>query len=92
MRPWVLNAKIPDPNDYKWELYKITENYCQANDLAQATAQEARQHCRDNLGRHEVPRKVHLVPQLPKNLGGKVLKRELRKSGEYERGMDSRGT
>ena len=60
--------------------------------ISQATAQEARQHCRDNLGRHEVPRKVHLVPQLPKNLGGKVLKRELRKSGEYERGMDSRGT
>jgi long-chain acyl-CoA synthetase len=50
-----------------------------------------RQHCRDNLGRHEVPRKVHLIPQLPKNAAGKVLKRELRKSGEYERGIDSHG-
>jgi long-chain acyl-CoA synthetase len=58
---------------------------------AQATAQEVRQHCRDNLGRHEVPRQVHLIPQLPKNAAGKVLKRELRKSGEYERGIDSRG-
>lgn len=55
-----------------------------------ATAQELRQHCRDNLGRHEVPRKVFLIPQLPKNAAGKILKRELRKSGEYERGVDSR--
>jgi long-chain acyl-CoA synthetase len=38
-----------------------------------------------------VPRKVHLIPQLPKNAAGKVLKRELRKSGEYERGIDGRG-
>jgi long-chain acyl-CoA synthetase len=57
---------------------------------AETTAQELRQHCRDNIGRHEVPRKVHLIPQLPKNAAGKILKRELRKSGEYERGIESR--
>ena len=59
--------------------------------LKKATAQEVRQHCRDNLGRHEVPRQVHLIPQLPKNAPGNVLKRELRKSGEYAREIDSRG-
>jgi arylsulfatase A-like enzyme len=32
--PWVLNSKMPAPNDYKWELYNITEDYSQANDLA----------------------------------------------------------
>src|SRR5271170_7362798 len=32
--PWVLNAPMPDVNDYKWELYKISEDYSQANDLA----------------------------------------------------------
>jgi arylsulfatase A-like enzyme len=32
--PWILNAKMPDPNDYKWELYNIAEDYSQANDLA----------------------------------------------------------
>jgi len=32
--PWVLNAPMPDVNDYKWELYNLTEDYSQANDLA----------------------------------------------------------
>src|SRR4029077_7353746 len=33
--PWVLNSKMPDPKDYKWELYNITEDYSQANNLAE---------------------------------------------------------
>jgi len=32
--PWILNAPLPAPNDYKWELYNLTEDYTQANDLA----------------------------------------------------------
>jgi arylsulfatase A-like enzyme len=32
--PWVLNAPMPHINDYKWELYNLTEDYSQANDLA----------------------------------------------------------
>ncbi len=32
--PWVLNAKMPDIDDYKWELYNLKEDYSQANDLA----------------------------------------------------------
>jgi hypothetical protein len=32
--PWVLSAKMPDVNDYKWELYNLKEDYSQANDLA----------------------------------------------------------
>jgi arylsulfatase A-like enzyme len=32
--PWVLNAPMPDVNDYKWELYKLTDDYSQYNDLA----------------------------------------------------------
>jgi len=32
--PWVLNAPMPDVNDYKWELYNLAEDYSQANDLA----------------------------------------------------------
>ena len=46
--------------------------------------------CKENLGRHEVPRKVIFVEGLPKNAAGKVLKRELRRGGELERGIDSR--
>jgi arylsulfatase A-like enzyme len=32
--PWILNAPLPVPTDYKWELYNLTEDYSQANDLA----------------------------------------------------------
>jgi arylsulfatase len=32
--PWILNAPLPPPNQYKWELYNLTEDYSQANDLA----------------------------------------------------------
>ena len=27
-------TKLPDVNDYKWELYNLTEDYSQNNDLA----------------------------------------------------------
>jgi arylsulfatase A-like enzyme len=34
--PWILGtAKLPDLNDYKWELYNIAEDYSELNDLAQ---------------------------------------------------------
>jgi arylsulfatase A-like enzyme len=32
--PWILNAPLPVPGDYKWELYNLTEDYSQFNDLA----------------------------------------------------------
>ena len=32
--PWILNAPLPEPKDYKWELYNLSEDYSQANDLA----------------------------------------------------------
>ncbi|MEK6748363.1 MAG: long-chain fatty acid--CoA ligase [Pseudomonadota bacterium] len=54
------------------------------------TAAEIRKFCSAHLGRHEIPRKVFFVPSLPKNAAGKILKRELRKQGELERGIDSR--
>lgn len=46
--------------------------------------------CREHLGRHEIPRKILIVPALPRNAAGKVLKRELRAQGELERGVDPR--
>ena len=48
--------------------------------------------CLENLGRHEVPRKFIFLPELPKNAAGKIMKRELRKHGELERGVLSRTT
>ena len=32
--PWILNAPMPDVNDYKWELYNLNEDFSQYNDLA----------------------------------------------------------
>jgi arylsulfatase len=33
--PWALGTtKLPDVNEYKWELYNLTEDYSQYNDLA----------------------------------------------------------
>ncbi len=55
-----------------------------------ADANSIRKYCQTCLGRHEVPRKVFFMDQLPKNAAGKILKRELRKHGELERGVDSR--
>jgi len=32
--PWILNAPLPPPDQYKWELYHLSEDYSQYNDLA----------------------------------------------------------
>jgi arylsulfatase A-like enzyme len=32
--PWVLNAPMPNVDEYKWELYNLNEDYSQANDCA----------------------------------------------------------
>ncbi len=51
---------------------------------------EIRAFCRDNLGKHQLPRRVEVLDELPRNAAGKVLKRELRRVGEIERGVDNR--
>ena len=56
------------------------------------TIAQLRACCLENLGRHEVPRKFIFLPELPKNAAGKIMKRELRKHGELERGVRSRTT
>jgi long-chain acyl-CoA synthetase len=52
-----------------------------------ASPAELRDWCRERLGRHELPRRVEIHPSLPKNAAGKILKRELRRTGEHERGV-----
>lgn len=51
------------------------------------SADSIRASCRENLGRHEIPRKIIFMRELPKNAAGKILKRELRRQGEVERGI-----
>lgn len=59
-----------------------------AADVAELNESELRAWCRDNLGVHEIPRRFILRDALPKNAAGKILKRELRRGGEVERGID----
>jgi fatty-acyl-CoA synthase len=44
---------------------------------AALTAEQVRTHVKANLARYKVPRDVVMVPELPRNPAGKVLKREL---------------
>ncbi|QJD30059.1 long-chain-fatty-acid--CoA ligase [Methylococcus geothermalis] len=53
------------------------------------TEAEIRAWCKPSLGRHEIPRRVVALEQLPRNAAGKILKRQLRRQGEVERGVDS---
>ena len=46
-----------------------------------------RDYCRGLLGRHQIPKRFVFLPELPKNAAGKILKRELCKLGEVERGI-----
>lgn len=53
----------------------------------ETTDKNLRAFCRERLGRHQIPKRFHILPSLPKNAAGKILKRELRKIGEMERGV-----
>ena len=55
--------------------------------MTSASEADIRAHCRNHLGRHQMPRKFFILKELPKTATGKLLKRELRKQGEIERGV-----
>jgi long-chain acyl-CoA synthetase len=48
---------------------------------------ELKTFCREQLGQHQMPRRFVVHESLPKNATGKILKRELRRAGEVERGI-----
>ena len=62
--------------------------YVAVSEGADVSPTDLRAWCRERLGRYQVPRTIHVVPELPKNAAGKILKRQLRKQGEIERGID----
>jgi long-chain acyl-CoA synthetase len=82
-------AVVGEPDELHGE---IPVAFVALKENTSATAAELRAFCRASLGRHEVPRKVFFRPELPKNAAGKILKRELRRAGEIERGVDPRTT
>jgi long-chain acyl-CoA synthetase len=82
-------AVVGEPHDLHGE---IPVAYVTLKAGAQADSAGIRSFCRARLGNYEVPRKVLFMEALPKNAAGKILKRELRKHGELERGVDSRSS
>ena len=80
-------AVVGEPHDLHGE---IPVAYVSLKENKQANTADVRSFCRERLGNHQVPRKVFFLDSLPKNAAGKILKRELRKQGELERGVDSR--
>jgi len=61
--------------------------YIALNEGCEVTVADIRAFCFESLGKHEVPKKVIFLDELPKNAAGKIVKRELRKQGEVERGI-----
>ncbi len=78
-------AVVGEPHPLHGE---IPVAYIALADGAELTEETVRRHCWEHLGRHEIPRKVIFVPELPKSASGKILKRELRRAGEFERGVE----
>ncbi len=66
---------------------EIPVAYVAVEGAGPSTEAELRVFCREHLGRHQIPKRFELVPELPRNAAGKILKRQLRKHGEIERGV-----
>ena len=54
------------------------------------TLQDLIDYAKQQLTAYKYPRSVDFVESLPKGATGKILKRELRRAGEIERGIDQR--
>jgi len=80
-------AVVGEPHDMHGE---IPIAFVVAKEGEQLDPAEIRAFCRENLGKHQAPRRIEVLKQLPRNAAGKVLKRELRRVGEIERGIDNR--
>jgi long-chain acyl-CoA synthetase len=77
-------AVVGEPNDLHGE---VPVAYLALDPAHPAGEAELRAFCRKHLGRHQIPRRFVLLPELPKNATGKILKREMGKQGEIERGV-----
>jgi len=51
---------------------------CVLNEGATVTPAEVTEYCKGKIAGYKVPRVVHIVPSLPRNAAGKILKRDLR--------------
>lgn len=82
LHPAVREAAVVGiPDDYRGETVKA---YVSLHAGASATPEEIIAFCKDNIAAYKYPRIVELVPELPKNASGKILRRELREEAAGE--------
>ncbi|MEE9354798.1 MAG: long-chain fatty acid--CoA ligase [Methylococcaceae bacterium] len=77
-------AVIGQPDDLHGE---IPIAYVAFEKGKESSSVEIRKWCKKYLGSYQIPRKFIIISELPKNAAGKILKRQLRKDGEIERGI-----
>ena len=87
--PTVLEAAVVGRHDERWG--EVPVAYIASRDETVPSEDEIIAFCRARLARYKVPRNVRIVPALPRNPSGKVLKRELRdREVKAEKGAKSR--
>ncbi len=74
----VQSAVVGVPDEHWGEVVRA---WVQVADGATVTPEELAAHCSERLARYKVPAEFRLVPALPTNASGKILKRELREEG-----------
>lgn len=82
--PGVEEAAVVGRPDYA--LGEIPVAFLTLREGARADAEEILAHCRSNMAPFKVPRAVSILPRLPKNSAGKVLKARLREGILAQRG------
>jgi len=74
--PAVLEAAVVGEPDDRWG--EVPVAYVVVDASTTATPEDLVEHCREQLAKFKVPKRVVLIDALPRNPSGKVLKRELR--------------